>query len=165
MSTRKDLCVVSLVIATAACSSPDASERTPLVGPDRLSFDSVAAFLDHRCGSLDCHGTRYRNLRMWGHDGMRLALGDVPGGSETTADELDASYLAVVELEPEIMAVVVRDHGANPERLTFVRKARGMEKHAGGAIISPGDARDVCVTSWLAGLTNIQACSAARTLP
>lgn len=157
--------VLPVLLVVMACSSPDTNETTALVGPDRASFDSVAGFLDHRCGSLDCHGTRYRNLRMWGHDGMRLAIGDVPGGSATTSDEGDASYFAIVAMEPEIMAAVVRDRGANPERLTFVRKARGTEKHAGGAIIVPGDARDVCITSWLAGATNTQACSQALALP
>jgi hypothetical protein len=151
--------------AVTACSSPDAGQRTSLVGPDRASFASVAAFLDHRCGSLDCHGSRYRNLRMWGHDGMRLAVGDVPGGSQTTTEELDAGYLAIVELEPEIMAAVVGDHGANPERLTLIRKARGTEKHTGGAIVSPGDVGDLCLVSWLAGSTNTMACDQARTFP
>jgi hypothetical protein len=147
------------------CSTPNGNERTALGGPDLASFGPVAAFLDHRCGSLDCHGTRYRNLRMWGHDGMRLAIGDVPGGSPTTPDELSASYMAIVELEPEVMAAVVHDHGANPERLTLVRKARGSEKHTGGAVVSPGDARDECILSWLDGATNATSCADALALP
>jgi hypothetical protein len=152
-------------IGAAACSAPGADERTGIVGPDRASFGTVAAFLDHRCGSLDCHGSRYRNLRMWGQDGMRLAPGDVPGGRQTTADELDATYLAIVELEPEIMAAVVTEHGAAPDRLTLVRKARGTEKHAGGAVVSPGDVRDRCIVSWLSGATSVMACVDALVLP
>jgi hypothetical protein len=102
---------------------------------------------------------------MWGHDGMRLAFGDVPGASPTTAAEEDATYASIVELEPEIMALVVADHGAAPERLTFVRKARGTEKHAGGAIFTPGDVRDTCILSWLASRTDATSCYAALALP
>jgi hypothetical protein len=153
-----------LVAGLIGCSAPDEG-RTTVVGPDPTSFGAVAAYLDHRCGSLDCHGTRYRNLRMWGQDGMRLAPGDVPGGAQTTADEVDATYLAIVELEPELMAEVVAEQGARPERLTLVRKARGTEKHAGGAIMAPGDLRDTCIVSWLAGATNVPACTDALALP
>ncbi len=159
------LTVLVLVLALGACSAPDPNATTTLAAPDRTAFDSVQAFLDHRCGMLDCHGTRYRNLRMWGHDGMRLAFGDVPGATPTTIQEVDASYAALVGLEPEIMSAVVADHGANPERLTFIRKARGIEKHAGGAIVVAGDVRDVCMTSWLAGQTNETACAAALVYP
>jgi hypothetical protein len=154
-----------LAAALPACAAPDPNATTTLAGPDRASFDSVQPFLDHRCGTLDCHGTRYRNLRLWGHDGMRLAFGDVPGASPTTSAEVDASYAAIVALEPEIMNAVVADHGAHPERLTLVRKARGTEKHAGGAIVAVGDVRDVCITSWLAGQTDETACAAALVYP
>lgn len=156
--------MVALVLGVA-CSTPDPALTTPVASPDRQSFDAVAAFLDHRCGSLDCHGTRYRNLRMWGHDGMRLVPGDVPGGTQTTPAEVDAMYTSIVTLEPELMSAVVADHGANPGRLTFIRKARGTEKHVGGAIVVPGDPRDTCLLSWLAGKADSAACSQALSLP
>jgi hypothetical protein len=154
-----------VLLFAVACSTPDADSRTPTVTPDRASFDPVAAALDRRCGSLDCHGSRYRNLRMWGQDGMRLDLGDIPGGSQTTTAEIDSMYSAIVQLEPEIMSEVVADHGQNPERLTLIRKARGTEKHAGGAILVPGDVRDRCLLSWLEGATDGPACSQALLLP
>ena len=157
--------VAFALILVAACSTPDANQRTIVNAPDRGSFDDVAAFLDHRCGSLDCHGSRYRNLRMWGHDGQRLAIGDIPGGTPTTSAEVDAMYAALVDLEPEQMSAVVGDHGANPERLTFIRKARGTEHHVGGKIVVPGDARDTCVVSWLSGATDADACHTALGLP
>ncbi len=158
---------LALLTATlaVACSTPDPTAQTPVVGPDRAGFGPVHAFVDHRCGSLDCHGTRYRNMRLWGHDGMRLAVGDIPGVSPTTSAELDASYTSIVELEPEIMSAVVADHGANPERLTLVRKARGTEQHVGGAVVVAGDARDRCIVSWLAGTTDTTACAEALVLP
>ena len=158
--TRR-LILVAVLASAAACSGPDPGARTPVTGPDRTTFPLVHAFIDHRCGSLDCHGTRYRNLRMWGSDGMRLAYGDVPGGAPTTTDETNATYLSIVQLEPEVMSAVVADHGANPERLTLVRKARGTEAHAGGAIVTPGDARDRCILSWLAGAADVLACRTA----
>ena len=154
----------SAALATA-CSTPDPNATTALAMPDRASFPSVQAFLDHRCGTLDCHGTRYRNLRMWGHDGMRLAFGDVPGAAPTTDEEIEASYDALIALEPETFSAVVADHGADPERLTFVRKARGTESHAGGAIVVVGDVRDMCITSWLASQVDESACAAALIYP
>jgi hypothetical protein len=63
------------------------------------------------------------------------------------------------------MSSVVAAGGANPERLTFVRKARGTESHKGGAVVVPGDARDVCITSWLRGAADADACTAALSLP
>jgi hypothetical protein len=165
LRARASRMAVVLALASSGCATPDPNATTLLAGPDRSSFAPVQAFLDHRCGTLDCHGTRYRNLRLWGHDGMRLAFGDVPGASPTTSAEIDASYSAIVALEPEVMDAVVADHGANPERLTFVRKARGTEKHAGGAILAEGDVRDICITSWLADQTDETACAAALVYP
>jgi hypothetical protein len=92
---------------------------------------------------------------------LRLAPTDVPGGRATTTDEIDADYQSVIGLEPEILAAVVQDGGARPERLTLVRKARGTEHHKGGALITPGDAQDRCLTSWLAGAVDESACASA----
>jgi len=156
--------LIGLAVAVA-CASPDSNQRTAIVAPDRASFDPVAAYVGHRCGSLDCHGSRYRNMRVWGHDGMRLAIGDVPGGTQTTGDEIDATYQAIVDLEPDIMSAVVTDRGADPERLTFIRKVRGTEKHTGGTIVAAGDLRDRCLVSWLSGATDTSACNTALALP
>jgi hypothetical protein len=157
--------LVVLAVLALGCSTPDPNARTLVAGPDEAEFGPVNAVLDHRCGSLDCHGTRYRNMRLWGHDGMRLAVEDVPGASPTTPAEVQASYTSIVELEPEITDAVVADHGANSERLTFIRKARGTEQHTGGAIVVPGDARDRCILSWLMSATDTTACAEALVLP
>lgn len=63
------------------------------------------------------------------------------------------------------MSEVYDGHGAHPELLTFVRKARGLEAHKGGTLITPGDDQDVCITSWLAGNTNMTACENAQGYP
>ena len=65
----------------------------------------------------------------------------------------------MVGLEPEVMSAVVSQGGAQPERLTLVRKARGTEAHKGGSLMNAGDDRDVCLTSWLAGKTDTVACA------
>jgi hypothetical protein len=163
---------VSVVLSAAllatglACApSPDPNARVPLVAPELGSFEKVSPFLDHRCGSLDCHGAVGRNLRIFGHEGLRLDPADVPGGGPTTATEVKANYDSVVGLEPEVMSAVVEQGGANPERLTSVRKARGTENHKGGALIVAGDAQDRCLTSWLAGALAQWACLAALNTP
>lgn len=162
---RRVLFLVLALLLIAACSKVDDAKTTAVVGPDPAQFTAVHTWLVHRCGSLDCHGSRYRNFRVWGQDGMRLAVGDVPGGAATRAAEIDATYQSLVELEPEKMALVVGDEGARPERLTLIRKPRGLEKHTGGAIMNLGDARDRCLTTWLAGAVDKAACHQALALP
>lgn len=95
---------------------------------------------------------------------MRLAPGERPTSKEnaTTATELDEYFLSVISLEPELTSAVVRERGAVPERLTLVRKARGAEDHKGETVVREGDAADRCVTSWLAGHTDVAAYAEGR---
>src|SRR5208282_3621624 len=88
----------ALCVSLAACSLPDPNAVTEVTGPDLGQFASVQPFMDKSCGSLDCHGVRYRNLKIYGYDGLRLAPGDVPGGNPTTTAEVDATYDSVVFL-------------------------------------------------------------------
>jgi hypothetical protein len=60
------------------------------------------------------------------------------------------------------MSDVVKSGGANPERLTFYRKARGLEEHKGGTIVQAGDPQDTCITSWLASHVDVAACKAGK---
>lgn len=159
--------------STASCATTPADSRIAIDAPfnSEASFGPVANFLDHRCGSLDCHGNLARNLVIWGCEGLRLAPIDAPicgraqGGRPTTSDEHQATYRSLVGLEPTVMSAVVAGHGQNPDLLTFVRKARGEEAHKGGALIMPGDDQDVCISSWLAGATDTIACANAITQP
>jgi len=153
-----------------ACGTPPSDARIGVVTPDRAQFDAVGAYLDHRCGSLDCHGMKQRNLIIYGCEGLRLDPADVPGcrrmgGKDETSAELDATYRSVVGLEPAVMSAVVSGKGKNPELLTLVRKARGMEEHKGGALVVPGDAQDICIASWLTGTTDTDACTQAMAVP
>jgi hypothetical protein len=156
--------VASAVVAIAssvACSSPDTAARVDPVGPSRADFKYVAPVLSRRCGSLDCHGSSFRNMRVYGFGGQRLGAGgfapDNPNAS--TVEEVNATYESVIALEPEIMRDVVQSGGASAERLTFVRKGRGDEAHKGDRRITPGDASDRCITSWLKNTIDVAACN------
>ncbi len=167
--------VATLVTASAAssCSAVPADARIGIDAPSgsKDQFGPLADYLDVRCGSLDCHGQSSRNLRIWGCDGMRLDDAATPncivplGGTPTSAAEYQATYRSLVGLEPGVMSEVFDAHGAHPELLTFVRKARGLEAHKGGTLITPGDPQDVCITSWLSGNTDKSACGMAQGYP
>jgi len=154
----------ALAVATA-CSSPDASVTVDPTagdaGPSREQFDFVAPVLARRCGSIDCHGSIYRNMRIYGYGGLRLGpeAVDPMTPMRVTADEAQASYESVVGLEPEIMRAVVQSGGAGVERLTFVRKGRGDEDHKGNKRLTAE--ADLCVTSWLANHVAEDACRTA----
>ncbi len=152
-------------VASTSCSFPEQG-RDKLALPDRPSFDSVAIFLNHRCGSLDCHGSIARNLKIYGNKGLRLDATHRPGdGNPTTTLEIEATYGAVVGLEPELLSAVVGDDGADPERLTFLRKPLSRENHKGGLIIEPGDVQDRCLRSWLRGKADAEDCGKTLLLP
>jgi hypothetical protein len=165
--------VVLAIGFAMACSAPPDAAQISIVTPDRATFPPVSMLLDRRCGSLDCHGARTRNLQIYGCEGLRL--GDAgPGcrnasGTDTTAEEHDATFRSLVALEPAVMSAVVQGGGQHPELLTFVRKARGTEAHKGGTLITPGDDQDICITSWLAGAGGSDAasdaCARALALP
>lgn len=147
--------------AVVGCSSPDTNARVNPVasGPDRAQFAEVAPVLVNRCGSLDCHGSAYRNMRLYGYAGARLDPAHTPDNPRTiTQAEIDADYDAVVALEPTLMAEVVASGGAEAGNLTLVRKGRGAENHKGGRRIEPGDDADVCLVSWLGGNVDVAAC-------
>lgn len=149
----------------SACSGPSADGRTQFKGPDINSFKPVADMLGKRCGTLDCHGSTARSLRIYSYRGLRLDPADIPGlNSDTTDAEYQATYTSVLTLEPEIMGQVLYEHG-DPTQLTIVRKARGTEHHKAGTVIKTGGAADHCLLSWLAGNVNKQACTNGQAIP
>ena len=153
-------------IASAACVTANEGDRSVATPPDRATFPAVADLLAHRCGTLDCHGVTYRNLRVYGREGLRFAPGARPSSKAgtTTIAEYDATFESLVALEPEKTSQVVLEGGAFPERLTFVRKARGTEDHKGLAIWAEGGVEDRCIIGWLAGKLDAATCSAALTV-
>jgi hypothetical protein len=161
--------LLTTVLFAGACwnSSPDVEPGFTASGPPRAGFEPVSDVLHARCGSLDCHGSVARNLRLYGNNGLRLAPSDVPGeeGDSTTSAEYGANYAALVGLEPELIDRVVREAGADPERLTLVRKARNREDHEGGEALPPASDGDRCLTTWLAGAPAFSACASGAVLP
>jgi hypothetical protein len=155
--------LLGAVLGVVACVTASADSTVTPLTPDRTTFPAVSDLLDHRCGTLDCHGITFRNLRIYGREGLRLAPTDRPTSepNTTTVAEYDATFLSLVALEPETMSAVVAEGGAGPERLTFLRKARGTEDHKGLAIWQEGDPADACVTSWLSGKTDGATCQKA----
>ena len=160
------LAAASLALAVlAGCSTANDTAQTLITLPDEATYAPVAGALLYRCGSLDCHGTVWRNFRLYGYDGLRLDPDAGVDGIGTTDAEVAADFSAFVGLEPEILSEVVLDHGADPDRLTLIRKARGEEDHKGGKRITIGDDADLCVTGWLAGTPNDAACLRVPTEP
>ncbi len=151
---------VASVVSTGGCSSPDTSARVDPIGPDAEQFAYVAPVLSRRCGSIDCHGSTFRNMRVYGYGGQRLGAATAPDvPASLMAEEVTATYDSVIGLEPEIMRDVVKAGGAGVERLTFIRKGRGDEDHKGHRRITPGDSSDRCITTWLAGSVDTAACA------
>src|SRR3954454_294755 len=151
MSALRRLALSCSWFALYACAIPAADERIHEQVPDKESFAIVAQVLERHCGSLDCHGSSYRNLRVYGNEGLRLQSTDRPLTPACTTDaEIARDYDSLVGLEPEAMHAVVASRGMKPERLTFIRKARGTEDHKGGKLMKIGDDTDDCLTSWLA---------------
>jgi hypothetical protein len=146
----------------AGCTTPNGSAVITVTKPTEVGFADVAQLLEHKCGTLDCHGTVGRNLRIFGDEGLRYAASDQPCvPAETTTREVQEDYDSLVGLEPEEMSNVVANHGADPEQLSFIAKPLGIESHMGGTVFSTGDDTYTCLTSWLAGSTNTQACLSA----
>ena len=164
MNARHSL-ICAFGAALVACVTVSEDARVEPKQPDRQSFPVVADLLARRCGSLDCHGTHARNLRIFSGQGLRYAATDRPTShaNSTTVAEYDEDFLSVVGLEPEILGQVVTEAGTQPERLTLVRKARNTEHHKGGLLLRVGDNADRCITSWLAGSVDATACTTATT--
>ncbi len=129
--------------------------------PDRAQFGVVAAAMQRRCATLDCHGQVGRNLRLYGLGGLRLSTAEAPIvdplADPTSIAELDSSFASVVELEPEALWRV-RAQGADPNQLSIVRKTRGIEKHKGGQLARAGDTLDRCLVLWLSGTADPAPC-------
>jgi hypothetical protein len=161
------------VVAAAGCSGVDSTAKLTVTGPSfgtqGSAFLPVSSVLERRCGTLDCHGSTYRPLKIYGQIGLRrpeepdstnvVSYKDYySGGSEpTTEAELFDNYLSVIGLEPEILEAVVSKKDL-PDALTLVRKPRLREKHKGGLIWNQSDPGDLCLINWLTGIADTAPC-------
>ncbi len=158
--TCQGLATVSTAWAIATCggdlTNSDAVAHVAV--PSRSDFSPVADAMELHCGTLDCHGQVGRNMRLYGQYGLRLSPNDDPLTEATSEAEYDASYESIVGLEPEAVSSVVL-HNAGPDALTMVRKARGIEQHKGGQLMTEGDPLDRCIVGWLTGSLDATACA------
>jgi hypothetical protein len=141
----------AVALAIAACSAPDEGATVKADVASRERFELVSDAMVYQCGTLDCHGNAFRNLRLYGYGGLRLSGRPDQGAPLRVRAEVDANYDAIVGLEPESFVMVIAESGREPERLTLVAKARALQNHKGGPVMKPGDAIDDCITSWLRG--------------
>ena len=160
---------------TFACDVPDRGqvERPMTSRATQADFlaDGVGLVFEKRCGSLDCHGSSARNMRIYSSDGLRLAneAGIATGTSDTTADERLANYQSILGVEPRATTSVL--NGGDPYTMLVVKKPLLIESHKGGQVIRRGDDAETCIVSWLtaeaeAGTpTNATACASAADFP
>jgi hypothetical protein len=150
-------------IAFAGCLGADATATKTFKCPRRESFTGepadggadlagASAFMERRCGTLDCHGAVSRPMRLYGRYGLRdPSEKNVTGGAPTTPLELDENYASACNVEPEKMDQAAADFGQSAEKLLLLEKARGVEGHKGGTIVKQGDEGDNCLLGWLRG--------------
>jgi hypothetical protein len=167
--------IAAMIVAMVACAgSPDATAITEVFAPDYNQFKGAGAaanqagvsrLLERHCGTLDCHGQVGRAMRIYGQYGLRYVdpTADVlnqPGLQPTTEVEFESNYQSVIGLQPEILSLVVQ--GADPpESLLLIRKPELLERHKGGAVFVSGDDSYQCITSWLGGQVDLNACGRA----
>ena len=157
--------VLGVVALCCACSGPAGDQiYVPNPPPYDPSFNFVGDALEAHCGTLDCHGSAARNLRVYGIDGLRAGQGLFPGSALTSAQEYEDTYASLIAIQPEVLTEVVADHGARPERWIVITKGRGTEHHKGGTRMQPGDDTDHCLLSWLALTVDQDACNRASSV-
>lgn len=145
-------CLGDEATATQVFACPSEAVFTGVSGDGGPAIASVNAFMERRCGTLDCHGIATIPMRLYGRYGRRLDPNDYPGkGPGTTLDELAANYASVCSVEPEKTAEQVQNFGQKAEELLIVRKARGIEGHKGGVVMKEGSPADQCIVGWLRG--------------
>ncbi len=136
-----------------ACSPPAKGElerkTSTRASPNSFRTNGVGLVFEKRCGSLDCHGSLARNLRIYSARGLRLPndAGLLPGVGDTSLEESTENYRSITTLEPEATNDVI--DGADPvTTLQILKKPLEIEKHKGGASIRKGDDAERCIVSW-----------------
>ena len=154
LNTRLLLTIASLTFASLStgCFYGDTDNVEFKGPPSGDAFKPVSGVLERRCGTLDCHGSVYRPLRIYGQGGLRRRDSmNVSGGVGTTDDELADNYQSAISLEPEIMQLVLA-RKAFPDALTLIRKPLLLEKHKGGPVLSQSSSAGyTCLKDWVLG--------------
>lgn len=173
MSRRRGILAVLAGVAPLACIGACVTAEEYAITknncPPEADFPIVSQVFERRCGTLDCHGQPARPFRVYGRLGLRkeegIGGGDVTGGAvETTEGEMRANRVSACGLEPERMANVIA--GTLPlTELTLVRKPRLLEAHKGGEVTPKGSEGYRCITSWIEGAVDHDACVAELQKP
>jgi hypothetical protein len=166
-----------VVGALGACvSTPDVKATFTVTAPDYTGFAGdgtsnnagVHAFLERRCGTLDCHGQVGRAFRVYSAGGLRLAndAGLVSGTGSTTPDEIFANYESLTGLQPEQLEAVVQGRDV-PTSLLIVAKPLALQTHKGGPVLAVADSGDHCLEGWLLGSNTeyVSYCNMAAQVP
>lgn len=172
---RLTLFALPAVLAFAAshcATTPDATADVQVSAPDFNEFvgdannPGVHAFLERRCGTLDCHGQVGRAFRLYSAGGLRMPndAGLISGGGPDTPAELLANYQSLIGLQPEEMSRVVA-HDDPPTSLLVVAKPLALQTHKGGQALATGDSGDACLESWLVREISLPACKDAAQVP
>ena len=146
--------LVTLVSASCTVEAKGTFQRKAAQSGKRASSvdfqNNVSVVFEKRCGTLDCHGTNARNLRIYSTGGLRLPneAGVSPGGGATTLEEINANYESILNVEPEQTNEVIVNN-ADPYSLLILKKPLQMEHHKGGPAITRGDDAETCIVSWL----------------
>lgn len=155
------LAALACIVAGAAASScaKDLNATVDNQCPSRDVFEGadVSAYMEKRCGTMDCHGGMARPMRLYGRLGLRYATEEdkqkkednTAGGKATTDEERHFNHQAVCSVEPEKMSDQAKDSGNSADQLLMIKKMRGLEKHKGGKITVEGDPADNCILGWL----------------
>jgi hypothetical protein len=175
--TRISLAVLgAAILATAQLGCEEIPSPYIIECGDLETFQpEVSNVLEKRCGTLDCHGTLARPLRIYGQGGLRLAVqeeiddfgvaranGTVSGGKGTTEDEYEANWRSVCGLEPETWQRIYAGE-AEPIELLVLSKPIGPDEedgttHKGGAVLIKGGVGFDCIRSWVEGEVDVAAC-------
>lgn len=146
------MALATIAVAVASCAGELEGTEINACPSKEIFQESVSPYMERRCGTLDCHGGIARPMRLYGQLGLRHPdEANIVGGKPTTQLELDANYSTVCTLDPEKMNESVQDLGNSAEELLLIHKARGIEKHKGGIVVTEGDHGDQCLLVWLRG--------------
>lgn len=184
LSIRAALSLLAL-IAMLSCGD-DYDGIVTIACPPIDDFKLVSSVLEQRCGSMDCHGSITRPLKIYGNRGLRrytspqqlvdsaqaVTDGVYPNGKPTTDNEREANRRSICGLEPEKMSLVMNGE-LDPRELLVLNKPTlsltpGVTtdvQHKGGAQFVQGQPGEECLRSWLLGDINEADCNAALLNP
>jgi hypothetical protein len=148
----------------ASCSGPNANDEFKFTPPDSAAFKLVSPALEINCGTLDCHGSIYRNMRLFGHYGARLDPKLTTGKEDTTDQEMESNFTSVISIDAENFASIVANHGKGFDQWMVVLKGENAVEHKGLARMKKGDDTYNCLLSWVTGNVDMNACSRSSML-